>query len=84
MELTNCPFCGSRLVKAKNFIEGETVHACKPCGRFKLEGVERWIDGGPGLRDTMRRLAMKRDEDKARDELARTSPIEDPMWTRIP
>ena len=50
-EATNnrCDLCDDGLKVFAMLISGLTVLYCEPCGRFRIEGDDRWFDRGAGL-----------------------------------
>jgi len=64
--------------------EGETVHICPDCRSARLDGTDLWIPARYGMADHLRSLVLPQKKlAESRDYAARTSPDNDPRWSRI-
>jgi hypothetical protein len=44
-----CDICDNAMKMSPMLMSGLTVLYCGPCGRFRIEGDDRWFDRGAGL-----------------------------------
>jgi hypothetical protein len=89
--MTNsCPRCHQPLKRSSNgggisagMPEGTVVLYCGNCRQATVDGSGRWVDVGPGFRESLSLLAggVKQETD-ARQE-AMTSDWSDPRWEQI-
>ena len=87
--MNNCPFCHGALARSTTIIRDAITLRCVKCNLFTIEGADKWLPGGPGMRSGLEALhalqtqARHVIEEKGRDHDALTSDITDPRWTQI-
>jgi len=55
--MTHCPDCDQKLVRSATIVDGAVLISCRPCDRFRVDGSDQWVAGGPGSRNALRAQA---------------------------
>lgn len=77
-----CETCRGPLDVSNRVLEGVTIHRCKRCRTFRVEGDTQVINGGPNAMGELRLRAIALNKMKV-DEEAMRSPWEDPRWDMV-
>jgi hypothetical protein len=82
-EATNdrCDLCDDALKVFAMLISGLTVLYCGPCGRFRIEGDDRWFDRGAGLVGRLESRARDIEQELSTSHGVRTADLRDSRCT---